>query len=250
MNIIDIILLAILALSFISGMQKGFLASLLATFGFVGAWIAAMALNMTLSQQFMSSQFKTWLDVNIRFEGLLSELGDVGQRACSAAAGSLESILAALSKGGVPESVVNAFNANFSSFGSLTVNEYLAQTIWQAAFNVISFVIVFAICYAVLMLLVNLLNNMFRIPKLRGVDALLGGVLGAVRGYAVICLAVAIIPMIFTALDSSVIETLFDGSSLGAFFLNGKSVFSDLFGVGGQLEKIIAELPKLPITAL
>ena len=56
MNIIDIIFLAILGVSLISGMQKGFLASLLATFGFVGAWFLARSVCMTLSQQFMTSQ--------------------------------------------------------------------------------------------------------------------------------------------------------------------------------------------------
>ena len=44
MNIINIILLAILLISFISGMQKGFLASLLATLGFVAAWLIASSL--------------------------------------------------------------------------------------------------------------------------------------------------------------------------------------------------------------
>ena len=43
MNIVDIIILAILALSMVSGMYKGFITSTLALVGFVGAWIGSMA---------------------------------------------------------------------------------------------------------------------------------------------------------------------------------------------------------------
>ena len=43
MNIIDIIILAILALSLVSGMYKGFITSTLALVGFVGAWIGSLA---------------------------------------------------------------------------------------------------------------------------------------------------------------------------------------------------------------
>ena len=43
MNIIDIIIIAILAFSLVSGMHKGFITSTLALVGFFGAWIGAYA---------------------------------------------------------------------------------------------------------------------------------------------------------------------------------------------------------------
>lgn len=244
MNIIDIILLAILAISFISGMQKGFLTSLLATFGFVAAWVLASSVHMTLSSQFMSSQLLKWLNANVSFDSFLANLGSVGQEYCRDIIGSVKAISQELSSQNMPAAIVNAFEANIAAFPTLTVSEYLSTTVFQAAFNIVSFVIAFALSYAVIILIVNLLNNMFRMPKLRGVDGILGGVLGAVRGYAIICLVVSIIPMVFTALSSDVIEALLEGSKVGDFFMNSTSVFKDLFSIGGQLEKIIVELPK------
>lgn len=241
MNIIDIILLAILAIAFISGMQKGFLASLLATFAFVGAWVIALSVYPAVSERFMGSQFRAWLDGNVDFDALLEGV-DVGKNLCESVVNQLNAIAQTLTSHNVPAAIVDLFKTNFAANSGLTVSSYLSQTIWQAVFNVVSFAIVFALSYAALLLIVNLLNNMFRIPKLRGVDALLGGVLGAVRGYVVICLVVAIIPMVLTALDSSVIETMLDGSTVGKFFVDGKSVFSDLFGVGGQLSGIISKI--------
>lgn len=244
MNIVDILLLAILALGFISGMQKGFLTSLLATVGFVAAWVIAISVNMALSEQFMSSQFKAWLNANAGFDELLAGMGNVGNSLCSTVGSSLDAITATLKDGGVPEAVVSVFKTNIGSFANMTVNDYLARTIWQAAFNVVSFAIVFSVGYAVMLLIVNLFNNVFRMPKLRGVDMLLGGLFGAVRGYAIVCMIFAVIPMLFTALDSTVITSLFEGSALGEFFLKGDSAFADLFNIGGRIKDIMAELPK------
>lgn len=238
MNIVDIVLLAILAIAFVSGMQKGFLASVLATFAFIGAWAAALSTYPALSAGFMNSQFRVWLEANATFDSLLTPLG-VTRSLCATVAGQADSICRAISEGGIPAPVVDAFRNGFAANGSLTVSEYLSETVWRAAFDVLSVVIVFAIVYAALLLVVNLINNMFRIPKLRGVDGLLGGLLGAVRGYAIICVIVAIVPMVFSALDTTVVEELMEGSKLGAFFLDKSKGLSDLFNMSGQLAKII-----------
>lgn len=242
MNIIDIILIAILGVSVLSGMQKGFLTSLLATFTFVGAWIAARAAYPTLAQQFLSSEFMKWLEVNISFDPFLEGLGNYAGKYVDAASASMAAITEGLRANGVSEAIIESFRANTGVYPTLTVSEYFTEITWQAIFNVISFAIIFAIAYAVLLLVVNLFNNIFRVPKLRGVDTLLGGVLGAVRGYAVICLVCAIIPMVFTALDSSVINAFLADSTIGAFFITGNSVFKDLFQIGNQLADIIKNL--------
>lgn len=242
MNIIDIILIAILAVSVLSGMQKGFLTSLLATFAFVGAWIAARAVYPTLSQQFLSSEFMKWLEANISFEPFLEGLSEYAGKYVDAASASMNTIVEGLRANGVSEAIIESFRANTGVFPTFTVSEYFTEITWQAIFNVVSFAIIFAIAYAVLLLVVNLFNNIFRVPKLRGVDGLLGGVLGAVRGYAVICLVCAVIPMVFTALDSSVIDAILADSSFGAFFMKGDSVFKDLFQVGSQLTDIVKNL--------
>ena len=78
-----------------------------------------------------------------------------------------------------------------------------------------------------------------------GAGAYLGGVFGVVRGYAVICLIAAVVPMVYTALDSSVVQTLFADSSMGTFFLNGDSLLSDLFRISSQIDKVMRAMPKV-----
>lgn len=242
MNIIDIILIAILGVSVLSGLQKGFLTSLLATFAFVGAWIAARAVYPTLSQQFLSSEFMKWLEANVPFDNFLASLGEYAEKYVSAISADMNSITGVLAESNVPAAIIDSFKANTAVFPTLTVSEYFSEVAWQAIFNVVSFALVFAIAYAVLLLVVNLFNNIFRVPKLRGVDALLGGVLGAVRGYAVVCLVCAILPMVFSALDPSLSDSFLKDANLGSFFITGDSVFKDLFRVGDQLADIIKNL--------
>ena len=101
----------------------------------------------------------------------------------------------------------------------------------------VSFVIVFALAYAALMLLVNLINNMFRVPKLRGVDGLLGGIRGIVRAYVIICIAVAALQIALKPLESEFVLDLRQESALGRFFTSG-SALSDLFGIGANLRNL------------
>ena len=51
MGLIDVILLAILALGFISGLQKGFITSILACLAMLGAWFIARAFYPELARQ-------------------------------------------------------------------------------------------------------------------------------------------------------------------------------------------------------
>ena len=108
MNIINIILLAILLISFISGMQKGFLASLLATLGFA-AWLIAWSLCGTLANHFMNSSFKEALSGLDPFRELVAKLGENGSVLCNGAASTLNGICETLTDASVPKAVIDAF---------------------------------------------------------------------------------------------------------------------------------------------
>ena len=109
---------------------------------------------------------------------------------------------------------------------------------WKNLFHVLAYVVVFALSYAALMLIVNLINNVFRVPKLRGVDALLGGILGVIRAYVIICLAVGALKQVLNPLEGGeFILGLLEESALGRFFTSG-STFADLFGIGNMLKNL------------
>lgn len=221
MNIFDVIILAILGVSLISGMYKGFFASGLAIVGFVAAWIGAMNFYPQLSAAVQSnealmSMLHYYLDAGALFDS-------------SAAAGKLVEgisqgeLMQTISGMQLPSIISDAFVANVSSraFAGLnltTLGEYMAQTICGAALNVLCFLVMFILSYVVVLLVVNLLNHVFRFPLLRHFDWLLGGAFGLVRGGVIAALIFSMVPLLMSVVPLEIGEELVNGSVLYGLF--------------------------------
>ena len=212
MNIIDIIIIAILAFSLISGMHKGFITSTLALVGFCGAWIGAYA-----SYGYLVTAIQQNEGLMNFLQGLVSAadlfktktLADLEVAVASAA-----DVDQAVSEVGIPL-ISELFRQNilgqvFANDGLTKISEYLTQTLLSSALNVVSFIVMFALIYAAALLLVNLLNNVFRFPLLKHFDWILGGALGLIRGAVIVMLIFAVVPTICSALESMDIRLLTD----------------------------------------
>lgn len=222
MNIIDIIILAILGFSLISGMHKGFITSTLALVGFCASWIGAYATYGYLVTAITQN------------EGLLNFLSGMVSAAdlfktqaladLEVAAASAADIDMALSEVGIP--IINElFRSNvvgqvFANDGLTLMSEYLTETLLSSVLNIFSFIVMFALIYMAVLLLVNMLNNVFRFPVLRHIDWLLGGAFGLVRGAIIVMLIFAVVPTINSALESmeiSLLSDMMNESVLGTF---------------------------------
>ena len=212
MNMIDIIILAILAFSLISGMHKGFITSTLALVGFCGAWIGAYAsygylVNAVQQNEGLLNFLQGLVGAADLFK--TKALADLEVAVASAA-----DIDTAVGEIGIPL-ISNLFRENvlgqvFANDGLTKMSEYLTQTLLSSVLNVVSFIIMFAVVYAAVLLLVNLLNNVFRFPALKHLDWLLGGVFGLVRGAVIVMLIFAVVPTLCSALESMEINLLTD----------------------------------------
>ena len=221
MNIFDVIILAILGVSLISGMYKGFLASSLAIVGFIAAWIGAMHFYPQLSAAVQSNEavmnmLRYYLDAASFFPNAA-----VGERLVSAISQTeLAQTVASLE---LPSLLTQAFQSNvlsqaFSSLQLSTLTDYLSQTICGAAINVLSFLVMFVVSYVVVLLVVNLLNHVFRFPVLRHLDWLLGGLFGLVRGAVIAALIFSMVPLAMSMVPLEIAEELVNGSTLYGLF--------------------------------
>ena len=233
MNIIDIIILVILALSMVSGMYKGFITSTLALVGFAGAWIGSLA-----TYQYLVTAIRSNESLMSFFSGLSSavDLFKTTTLAKLSVATATESeIEQAVNEIGIPI-VGNLFRSNvkdkiFANQGLDTLSEYLSETLLSTALNIVCFILMFVIIYVAVLLIVNLLNNVFRFPALRHLDWLLGGVFGLVRGVIIVMLVCAVVPTISSALTSmnvDVMSTLIQESRLGSIFFENNLVQATL----------------------
>lgn len=224
MNIVDILILAILAYGLLSGMYKGFITSALSTFGFVFAWFGAQRLyeriaEFALSNNTLMAILNQYLEPDTFFNSHsqavmnVSEVISGGEQAISTA---VEAV------GDKFSFIAQAFSANirtqaFDKLGITTMSDYLNQTLWVAVFNVLAFVAAFVVIYVVISLLVNLLDRVISFPVLRGIDWLLGGILGLLRSSVVVVLVMTILPIVLNMLSPELSGQLTEGSTLFSY---------------------------------
>lgn len=241
MNIVDILILAILAFSLLAGMHKGFMASLLRTIGFVGSWFGARMVyeriaNLALSNNTLMAMLNQYLEP----EGFFASAAQASTTVAEVVSGGEAAIQGAVSTvAGKISIIARAFEANirnqaFANLNITTLSDYLDQTIWQAVFNVMGFIVAFIVIYAVVSLVVNLLDSVIRFPVLRMFDWLLGGVCGLLRGLVVAVLVLCVMPTIVSVMAPDLIETLLDQSAL-----YGVVTQLDFLDVSGMITQLI-----------
>ncbi len=241
MNILDLLILAILAYGLLAGMYKGMLTSLMSLLAFGGAWFGAKALyariaNFALSNTTLMAVLNQYLEPEEFFSShteAITAVSDVvvgGESALTQAVNALSGTFSFLS---------DAFSNNirteaFADLGITTLSDYLNQTLWVAVFNVVAFIAAFIVLYVVLSLLVNLIDHVVSLPILRGFDWLIGGICGLARASVVVVLVLAILPVLTSMISPELTTQLQSESVLYSF----ASQF-DLLNVKGWLQTLI-----------
>ena len=217
MNIIDILILAVIAVSVIYGMHRGFISGVLS----VAALIGAAALSFA-----MSPQLAAWLKGNETLVETLMYYTDAGSRVSSldlslmsvsqVTEGALEQIL---SSANLPAAFRAAFITGLGSASSgMTIAELLSQTIVSVSISILSFLICFFVSYIVAIFVIHLISYVFELPVLRHLDALIGGVFGLVRGVLLLFILFMLVPIVLAVAPVPQIEELIAASRLAPMF--------------------------------
>ena len=207
MNLLDIVILAILAFYLISGMYRGSITSFLGTAGFVAAWFGAIRFypdvaHLALSNRTLMAVLNQYLEPESFFRThqiattTVAEVISGGEAAIQNAIGALSPKLQVISR----------------AISSLS--DYLDQTIWQAIFNVAAFLLCFIALYILAMLVVNLLDHVISFPLIRGFDWLVGGLLGLVRGVVICILLLNLLPAVAQVVSPDFAADLVNSSTL------------------------------------
>ena len=217
MNIIDILILAVLAVSVIYGMHRGFISGVLS----LAALIGAAALSFA-----MSGQLAAWLKGNRTLVDTLMYYTDAGSRVSSldlslmSVSQVTESALAQiLSSANLPAAFESAFITGISAApGSMSISELLSQTIVSVSISILSFLICFFVSYIVATFVIHLISYVFELPVLRHLDALIGGVFGLVRGVLLLFILFALVPIVLAIAPVPQIEELIAASRMAPMF--------------------------------
>ena len=232
MNIVDLLIVAIIAIAIISGMYRGFISSLLSTASFFISWAASYAIYPSIASSILSNtsvmdtlnyytDAASKLDTGVARTGIAQVTSDMIQRAIEAI--SLPAPFDELLKQNIADNAFAGLNLS-------TVGEYVNHTIAMVVVDVLSFLVVFMACFIVLNLVIRLLNYVFKFPALKHFDAITGGVLGFARGYFFVFLLFTLVPILLTALPVQAISDYINASKFGSHFLETNFVTSIIKG--------------------
>ena len=231
MNAIDIVIIAIIALSTLFGLYRGFIQSVLnlgsGLISVVGSFWLFPKLSDVLSSNTGFTRFiSTYTD-----SGIL--LGDLDLSNLAVNALSAQNVSAIVEKANLPAPLDTLLAHNlqkqvFAPLGDLAVNvgDYVNQTVLSVSINVLCFLLCFVICFVVTIILINMLRAVFRFPVLKHFDWLMGGAFGFLQGVLLCFVVFTTLPLIESVVPIPEFRLLVDASQLGQIFENGNLIIS------------------------
>lgn len=228
MNIVDYVIIGIVAISVLFGLYRGFVSSVLSMGGGLISFLASFTLYPKLAALIQNNQ--ELQRTLLHYTDASSRIGDLELALTNAVNLSREGIEKVLSNVSLPAPLdtilqVNLENLVYGTQGAVsTVSDYVSQTILQASINIICFLVCFIGLYIALSLGMGLIRAIFRFPVLKQLDSLAGGIFGLLRGI-LLCLAVfTLVPLVQTMLPMDLINELIAESQLAPIFMNGNLI--------------------------
>ena len=233
MNIVDYVVLGILALSVLFGFYRGFVSSVLNT----GGCLLSFGLSFVLYPKLAAViQGDTELvRTLVHYTDASSRIGDLETAITNVGTMTREGIAELVGKVSLPAPLdaileSNLLNQAYAATGVTTVSDYVSQTIINACINVLCFAVCFVVLFVLISIIVNALKAIFRFPVLKQLDWLVGGVFGFLRGVLICYAAFTVVPLVLTVVPVDFISELLDTSMLAPLFNNGNLVMAIMNG--------------------
>lgn len=204
--VIDGILVLIFAATVLDGRRKGFFKTMFS--------LVATAVSLLIAYEY-SAPIAEWANeafiqnaaVTSLANSISAHLNDGTQAMLDAIPGYITEAAQA-----VGVSVSGVVSDISSSFDAVQAAEKIYGGVYSVLvfpiLSVVSFLIIYAICNAVLSFGIKFLNNIFRLPVLKGLNKLLGGVLGALKGLVIVALLSIILVIVAPILPEELAEAV------------------------------------------
>ena len=229
MNIIDIAILAVLAVSVLYGMYRGFISGVLSVAALIGSAALAFAMSGELAAWLQGNQ--TLVSTLLYYTDAGSRIGDLELSLLPASQVTQNALTQILSGAKLPAAFESAFlSAIGAAPAAMTVSDLLSNTIVSVSLSILSFLICFLLSYIVLTFVIHLIQYVFELPVLRHLDALAGGRCGLVRGALLLFILFALVPIVLAVAPVEPLQAMIDQSRLAPLF-DSRIILSILGGL-------------------
>ena len=231
MNTVDIVIIAILGLSVLVGLYRGFISSVAS----MGGCLLSLGLSFWLSPKVaaMIQNNPEILKTLVSYTDAATKIGDQTLASTSVTSLSQNAIADILNKVQLPAPLSTLLQSNLENkvFGTAAdVGSYVSQTIVGAILNVICFVLCFVVLLIVLHFVLNFLKVVFKFPVLKQLNAVAGGAFGLLRGALLCFVAFALLPLFQTMVPVTGINEMVSQSALAPLFNSGNLILAIMNG--------------------
>ena len=217
MNILDIIILAVLGVSVVFGLYRGFISGVLSVAALIGSAVLAFAASGELASWLQGN--KTLVDTLLYYTDAGSRIQSLDLSLLSVAQVTESALMQILESANLPAAFETAFVEQIAiSSGAQTISAVLSQTIVNVSLAILSFLICFVVAYAVLTFVIHLIQYVFELPVLRHLDSLIGGVFGLARGMLILFIFFTVVPIVMAVVPIEPLEELIAASTLAPVF--------------------------------
>ena len=227
MGIIDIVIIAVFALFFLSGFYKGFLWNLFALLASLASLLMAFLLMGRVSKMIASSE--TLYDAMLNYIEGAEHIYDVDLVEKDIASLTNDQIDEVMERSNLPFPLrdrvyENIMDEAFKENGVTALGDYFNQSMALTFINILSFLLIYFAFRIVLTFLISWLDYSIKFSRLRIGDNIVGAALGIVRGVIDISIVFMIVPAVLTVLPFDVIEEMINSSAM-ASFLHRSNIF-------------------------
>lgn len=217
MNIIDIIILAVIGVSVVFGLYRGFISGVLSVAALIGSAALAFAASGELAAWLQGNQ--TLVNTLLYYTDAGSRISNLDLSLLSVAQVTESALMQILESAKLPAAFETAFVEHIAlSDGAQTISAVLSQTIVNVSLSILSFLICFLIAYVVMTFVIHLIQYVFELPVLRHLDSLIGGAFGLARGMLILFIFFTVVPIVMAVVPIEPLEEMIAASQLAPMF--------------------------------
>ena len=234
MNILDWIVLVLIAYMTLTGIYRGFIHSALSLGTFFFSWLSSFFFAPLMSRALINNH--TIYSFIFNFTEGRERIVDFEDTKLLVSKLSENQIDNLVSQSNLPmpfNSLIkdNIIDQSFRSKGLTTLGQYYDITISNAFINIIAFLIVFIIAMTIFDFIVNAANYTLKFPVLKRYDTTVGAFIGLLRGVFVTYALFIITPLALVLMPITQIYDLLYDSLFASFFYTTNFMLNIIRGI-------------------
>jgi len=219
MSIIDFIILLIMCVSAVVGMYNGLVLSALHTASFFISWLFA-AIFYPFVSKLILRMFPSLIQIITIYAEGSTHIHSIEERRASIQSFSPGKLSEIVESAQLPNPFSKILVSDFSKplEGVQTLADYFDSTIAIVIINIFSFLVLFLLLKVIFTIIVSIYKTVHSLPVLKKYDGAAGAGLGLIRGFFILYLIFALVPILLVLAPTDIIHEFLDASKLAGFF--------------------------------